>query len=136
MKITYTESLNTFTADRMHGFFVGWPNPPSPQKLFKILANSSHIILAVDADTDHVVGFINAISDKSLCAYIPLLEVLPNYQKTGIGSELVKRMLHQLKDYYMVDLSCDENMVGFYERFDMTSSTSMIIRHYSNQSGF
>ena len=36
-----------------------------------------------------VVGFITAISDGVLSAYIPLLEVLPGWRSQGIGGELV-----------------------------------------------
>ena len=70
------------------GFFDGWPNPPSRANFYRILQNSTYVWLAVDKDSNKVVGFINAISDKVLTAYIPLLEVIPEYQKQGIGSEL------------------------------------------------
>ncbi len=51
--------------------------------------------------------FINAISDRVLSAFVPLLEVLPEYQRRGIGSTLVETMLAQLGDLYMVDLVAD-----------------------------
>ncbi|MFT4968487.1 MAG: ribosomal protein S18 acetylase RimI-like enzyme [Chitinophagales bacterium] len=35
-----------------------------------------------------VIGFINAISDKTLSAYLPLIEVLPSYQKQGVGKNI------------------------------------------------
>ena len=76
------------------------------------------------------MGFVNAVSDRTLSAYIPLLEVLPSYQKMGIGSELVKRMLRTLENYYMVDVACDDDMVPFYKRFGMARSNSMIIRSH------
>ena len=34
-------------------------------------------------DAGRVVGFVTAISDGVLSAYIPLLEVLPEYQGAG-----------------------------------------------------
>jgi ribosomal protein S18 acetylase RimI-like enzyme len=66
-----------------------------------------------------VVGFVTAISDGVLSAYIPLLEVLPEYQGRGIGAELVRRLLDRLGGLYMVDLCCDEDVVGFYERLGL-----------------
>ena len=77
-----------------------------------------------------MIGFINAISDKTLAAYIPLLEVVSGYRKQGIGTELVKRMLEQLKDYYMIDLCCDEHLEGFYRKLGMAKVTGMIKRNY------
>ena len=58
-----------------------------------------------------------------MSAFIPLLEVLPEYQRRGIGSELVRRMLLLLADTYMIDLCCDEELVGFYERFGLADGS-------------
>ena len=97
MMIKYQTDLENITADMLAGFFVGWPKPPDCETHLKILHNSSHIVLALSMTDSHkVVGFINAVSDNCLSAYIPLLEVLPKYQKQGIGAELVKRMLAML----------------------------------------
>lgn len=90
VKIKFLENIDTITSQDLKGFFVGWGNPPSPETHLEILKNSDFKILAIDAETNKVVGFINAISDKVLSAYIPLLEVLPKYQKQGIGKELTK----------------------------------------------
>ncbi len=133
--ITYTESLNGITSDRLKGFFVGWPNPPTPETHLRILQGSSHIILAIDDQTGQVVGFINAISDGVLNAFIPLLEVLPTYQKQGIGAELVRQMLDNLRHLYAVDLLCDADLQPFYERFGMRPYTAMLLRNYDRQSG-
>lgn len=61
------------------------------------------------------MGFINAISDQVLSAYIPLLEVLPEYQRRGIGQMLVSKLKEDLQTYYMIDICCDENVLPFYE---------------------
>jgi ribosomal protein S18 acetylase RimI-like enzyme len=75
------------------------------------------VVLAKDGD--RVVGFVTAISDGVLSAYIPLLEVLPEFQGRGIGSELVRRLFDRLGDIYMVDVVCDESVVPFYARFGL-----------------
>jgi ribosomal protein S18 acetylase RimI-like enzyme len=132
--ITYTDSLDGITANKLNGFFVGWPNPPKPDAHLHILQGSSHIVLALDDQTGQVVGFITAISDRVSAAYIPHLEVLPAYQQQGIGSALVKRMLEALRNIYMIDLTCDVDVQHFYERFGMQPYTAMIIRNYDHQS--
>lgn len=132
--IKYITSPEGLTADQVRGFFVGWPNPPSPETFLKILGNAAHVVLAVDDESNRVVGFINAISDGMLCAYIPLLEVLPEYQKRGIGAELVRRMIDQLSHLYMVDLACDPDLVPFYQRFGMHEGVAMYRRNFSRQS--
>lgn len=83
--ITYTSSLAGVTSDHLRGgFFVGWPDPPSPTAHYNILAHSGAIILARIPDGT-VVGFVTAISDGVSCAYIPHLEVLPEYKGRGLG---------------------------------------------------
>ena len=134
--ITYTDSLEEITADKLSGgFFVGWPNPPNPDTHLRILQGSTHIILALDDQTNQVVGFINAIGDRVLNAFIPLLEVLPTHQKQGIGAELVGRMLDKLRSLYAIDLLCDSDLQPFYERFGMRPYTAMLYRNYDRQSG-
>jgi GNAT superfamily N-acetyltransferase len=123
------------TADQLHGFFAGWPNPPSPETQLDILRRSDAVVLAIDDETGNVVGFINALSDGVLNAFIPLLEVLPAYQGRGIGSELVRRMLALLGDLYAVDLLCDADVQPFYARLGMQPAQGMMLRRYERQSG-
>ena len=85
-------------------------------------------MLAREARTGRVVGFVTAISDGVLSAFIPLLEVLPAHQGQGIGSELVRRMLSELEDFYMVDLVCDPELEPFYRRFELILLSSMGVR--------
>lgn len=131
----YKISLVDVTSEMLTGFFVGWPKPPNPETHLRLMQNSNKIVIAVDEDTNRVVGFITAISDGVLSAYIPLLEVLPEYQNRGIGAELVKRMMQELSDIYMIDLLCDENLQPYYEKFNMLKAKGMLIRNYEMQAG-
>ncbi len=131
----YLTSADTITADQLHGFFVGWPNPPSPETHLAILRRSDAVALAVDEQTGRVVGFVNALSDGVLSAFIPLLEVLPAYQGRGIGTELVQRVLALLGDLYAVDVICDAGVQPFYARLGMQPAQGMMLRRYERQSG-
>ena len=134
--LTYTTNTNQFTAEALDGgFFVDWPNPPSPAVHLRILQGSYLAWLAIDSETGKVVGFINAVSDGVLSAYIPLLEVLPQYQGQGIGSELVKRMINSLKHLYMVDVLCDRHLQKYYAKFGMHNATGALLRNYDRQNG-
>jgi len=127
--IIYKYDISGVTEADLYLFFEGWPKKPALAKRLEILKNSDYVIIALD--DENIAGFINAVTDKTLSAYIPLLEVIPKYRKQGIGTELVKRMLDQLKDYYMVDLCCDENLDGFYKKLGMEKVTGMIKRNYN-----
>lgn len=135
MPVYYTDSLKGILPSQLQGFFVDWPNPPDPETHLKILQNSQEVIVAVDAETQQVVGFINALSDGVLMAYLPLLEVLPAYQDQGIGRELLRRMLEKLRNLYAIDLVCDEDLSVFYEKAGFRRGRAMLLREYRNQSG-
>lgn len=133
--IDYRTDLDDIDADDLTGFFVGWPSHPDPQTHLKILDNSYAVALAIDTDERRVVGFGNAISDGVLSAYIPLLEVLPDWQGKGIGTRLIEVLCSELDHLYMVDLICDAELKPFYEPFGFTPLTGMAKRYYDNQTG-
>lgn len=135
MTIRYQDSLKGVTAGRLAGFFVGWPKPPSAASHLKLLKGSGLVVLAVDDRSGRVVGFITAITDNVLSAYIPFLEVLPEYQGRGIGVRLVRRMLARLHKAYMVDLICDPALQKFYKKLKMFPAAGMMLRAHRNQSG-
>jgi GNAT superfamily N-acetyltransferase len=134
--IKYQNNLNGITPSMLEGFFAEWGDIfPSKEKLFQILQNSAYIVLAADDETNKVIGFVNAISDKILSAYIPLPEVLPTYKIKGIGYELMNRIIEQLKNFYMIDVSCDERHVKGYEKFGFRKSSGMMIRNFDKKAG-
>lgn len=131
--IRYQNDLSGIDAQSLEGgFFVGWPNPPSPEAHLEILRGSYAVVLALN-EFSQVVGFINAVSDGVCAAYLPLLEVLPEYQGKGVGRELVERMLYALRDLYMIDLTCDAELFPFYERSGFVKGTAMMRRNYERQ---
>lgn len=134
MEISYSSDVTSIISEQLSGFFVGWKNKPDEATLKRLLERSDEVIVATDS-TKKVIGFVTAITDGVLSAYIPFLEVLPEFQKQGIGAELVKRMLARLEQYYMVDIMCDKDLQPFYEKFGLQPSTGMVKRNYPNQSG-
>lgn len=135
MNIEYTNSLEHLTPEQLQGFFVGWPNPPSPATHLKILQGSDAVELVIDTETGKVVGFTTGLTDGVITLYISYLEVLPEYQGRGIGSELTRRLLHRFENIYGVNLNCNEDIQPFYARFGMDKALGMMIRRYEHQSG-
>jgi len=119
-----------FSEYQFYGFFEGWRYDPDPSSLKKILEGSYLAFVAVDDSKKRIVGFITCISDGVLSCFIPLLEVLPEYRCRGLARALIERLLTSLQDFYMVDLTCDEEMVSFYERFGFHKGRSMLRRHF------
>jgi ribosomal protein S18 acetylase RimI-like enzyme len=135
INIRYVDDAVGVAPEHLAGFFVGWPNPPSPATHLRLLLASDHIVLALDGTTNAVIGYITALSDGVLFAYISSLEVLPAWQGHGIGSELVRRLLARLQDLYAIDLLCDPDVQPFYARLGMRPAGGMLIRNYARQAG-
>ena len=133
--IYYTESIDVIKVNHLEGFFQGWPNPPTTDTHLRLLGSSNEIVLAVDDETENVVGFITAVTDNVLGAYISFLEVLPSYQRVGIGTELMRRMLRKLSGLYTVGLLCDPEATPFYTRLAMTPTNGMMVLNHTRQSG-
>jgi len=127
--IAYETTLESVREQDLGGFFVGWPTRPSAASHLRLLHGSDLVVLAREAESGRVVGFVTAVGDGVLSAFIPLLEVLPEYQARSIGSELVRRLLALLEGSYMIDLLCDDDLVPFYERFGMTQRVAMALRN-------
>jgi GNAT superfamily N-acetyltransferase len=127
-RIRYATSTEGVRANELRGFFVEWPDPPSPETLRRLLAGSDEVVLAFDDEADRVVGFVTALTDRVLSGYIPLLEVLPDYQKEGIAGELLGRMLARLGDLSVIDLVTDPELEPLYKRLGFKRTTAMSIR--------
>ena len=134
--IAYQTTLTGISPRQLEGFFVGWPDPPSPATHLRILEGSAFVVLALEGD--RVVGFVTAISDGVLSAYISLLEVLPEYQRRGVGRELMQQLMQRinalLEGLYMIDVLCDEDVLSFYEQLGFEAAGGAMIRRYQHQS--
>jgi ribosomal protein S18 acetylase RimI-like enzyme len=91
--------------------------------------------LALDAQTGRVVGYATGLTDGLLTLYVSYLEVLPEYQRRGVGTELIRRLLKRFGGIYGVDTSCDAELQPFFERLGMERGVGMMIRRHARQSG-
>lgn len=132
--LSYRTTADGLTEDQLTGdFFDGWLDPPSPDALLRILQSSDHVVVAIR--NDQVIGFVTAISDGVLSAFITLLEVVPEEQDKGIGHSLINQVLDEIGQIYMVDLVCDANLSRFYAELGFATTTGMSRRDYAVQSG-
>ena len=132
--LEYRTTAIGLTPDQLEGgFFDGWPDPPSPETMLRILDASDQVVIAVR--DEKVIGFVTAITDGVLAAFITLLEVLPEHHGKGIGHSLINQMMSQIGDIYMVDLVCDANLSRFYAELGFATATGMSRRDYAMQSG-
>lgn len=120
----YEVNDDALTGRDLEGFCVGWKQPLDGATLHQVLKGSCCYITARDTQ-GHLVGFVNAVSDGVFAAYVPLLEVLPGHQGRGVGTELMRQLLAHLSGLRIVDLMCDVELEGFYERLGMHRLSGM-----------
>ncbi len=127
--ILYTDDVAALRPDQLTGgFFEGWPEPPTAETHLAHLRGAEVAVVALDDESEQVVGFVTAVGDGVLVAFVPLLEVLPAYRRRGIGTELMRRVLARLGGRYSIDLVCDPEMIGFYERLGASGGIAAMWR--------
>ena len=127
-EIELSKDLTDLSEGDLKGFFVGWPTKPSADAHLRQIKGSTLAILAREAGSRRVIGFITALTDGVLFGYISALEVLPGYQGRGIGKELVDAVLAELKQVYAIDLVCDPDAQPFYAKSGLIPYHSMVAR--------
>lgn len=105
-----------FTAIALQELFtsVAWTSGFYPEKLQVALRNSHTVISAWHQG--RLIGLMNALSDGIMTAYFHYLLVHPDYQRQGIGRELVARMLEQYDDTARKVLISDSTAASFFRK--------------------
>ena len=91
-----------------------WSSAKIPETLQAALKDS-HFLVSAWQD-EKLVGLGNAISDGHLTVYYPHLLVHLDYQKQGIGFEIVQRLKERYSGFHMHMLTSDGETVEFYEK--------------------
>jgi len=131
--IEYSDRILPYDDFIIKGFCNGWQKPLTIKEIIDLLRNSSYRIIAVDTETKRIVGIITALSDEVNWAFIPDLEVVPEFKGRGIGKALLEKMLAKFSHMNCIDLTCDIAMQTYYEKFGMLRSNGMIIRKYLSE---
>lgn len=95
-----------------------WSSANKPNELHDALTNSHSLLTAWDGV--RLVGLGNAISDGHLVVYYPHMLVDPEYQRRGIGSELMRRLMAIYESFHQHVLIADGRAIDFYEKCGFT----------------
>lgn len=97
---------------------VGWPGMES---YFRDPRLTSFYHIAV-YEGDRLIAFIDCVSNHVTDAYIQDLMVHPDYQKRGLGRELMQRMIARIRQegIFMVSVLYDESLRDYYRQFGFT----------------
>ncbi len=95
-----------------------WSAVKEPEMLRAALANS-HSLVSAWKGSD-LIGLGNAISDGCLVVYYSHLLVRPDYQGMGVGTEIMKRLMEEYKDFHQHMLVADGRAIEFYRKCGFT----------------
>lgn len=117
--ITYKD-IHDFSEAELQRLFlsVNWQSGKHPEKL--VIAMKSYKTVFTAWDGDKLIGLISAMDDSIMTAYVHYLLVDPEYQKSGIGKELIEMIKSHYSDYLKIALIAVSDAIGFYERCGFT----------------
>ena len=118
-KIQFEEIVDLYNA-------VGWEAyTQNPESLERAFSNSTYMLIArID---ECVVGLARSISDEVSIHYLQDILVHPDFQKKGVGRELLKLMLERFKDVrtHMILTDDEEKQLKFYESLGYKNTKSL-----------
>ncbi|MBZ9535745.1 GNAT family N-acetyltransferase [Cytobacillus oceanisediminis] len=104
-----------------------WWNERTEQDMEKMLSQAS---LAVGAwKNNALIGFARAISDGIFRAYIEDVVIHSSYNRKGIGTQLIDKLLKELSDIDVISLFCEEDLITFYSKNEFKKSKSQFVLH-------
>ncbi|MBR1757114.1 MAG: GNAT family N-acetyltransferase [Lachnospiraceae bacterium] len=94
---------------------VGWTNYLERIDILQQAYASSLCVLGA-YDSGQLVGILRAVGDGQTIVFIQDIIVLPEYQRQGIGTKLLKTVMDKYKDVYQMELLTDntEKTKAFY----------------------
>ena len=111
---------------------LGWTNyTDKPEMLRNAYLNSLKIYGAyVDGK---LVGIIRAVGDGFSVLFIQDLLVHPDFQRNGIGTLLLKRMLKEYENVYQMHLITEdsEKTISFYKLLGFTDNSDVNCKAFS-----
>jgi GNAT superfamily N-acetyltransferase len=93
---------------------VGWGIGDNSGKLIKALNNSETLITAWDED--RLIGLVNAFSDTTSVVYFHYVLTHFDYQRQGIGKQLINMALNKYKDYKHLVLISTNEKIDFFKK--------------------
>lgn len=106
---------------------VNWPWVSRPPAVLATVLAAEPAVGAWDGD--RLVGFARAVTDGYFRAYIEDVVVHPDYQRQGIGRQLLTRLLDELAQIDVISLFCQTELAPFYERLGFKVRGKQVVLH-------
>ncbi|MGK7882373.1 MAG: GNAT family N-acetyltransferase [Crocosphaera sp.] len=125
MSYEIIEQLNTAQIEDLCELYklAWWGNDREIPDINIMLKNSDINLGICEKQSQKLVGFTRVLTDYIYRAVIWDIMVAPSYQKQGLGSQLINKVLHhsKLKNVEVFMLTCLPDMIPYYEKFGFTN---------------
>lgn len=120
--------LDTFDLDTILNLYssVGWTNyTDKPEMLKKAYENSLLTLGAYDGDK--LVGVIRTVGDGFSIVVVQDILVFPEYQRKGIGMQLLREIMERFSSVYQMELMTDNTpkTISFYQSAGFVKAEDM-----------
>ena len=111
---------------------VGWTNYTQNPKMLEAAYKHSLKIYGAYMD-EKLIGVIRIVGDGFSVVFIQDLLVLPEYQRMGIGTALLKKIMEEYSGVYQLHLLTDntEKTIAFYKNLGFVMDTDVDCRMFS-----
>ena len=113
-----------------------WTAQRQPAAVERMLGESDVVVGLVDRDSDELVGFARAITDRTFLAVVLDVIVEPGHRGQGLGARLMDELLArpELADVDSIELVCQPELIEFYARWGFTDAVgrSLLMRRTQN----
>ncbi len=111
---------------------IGW-KPRGEKRWAEVLKNSSFVFSIWE--NNNLIGFGRIMGDGVMCMFYDI-DVLPKYQRKGLGTRIKNRLIEQIKNKRYVSIGLfawggNSKNIPFYEKFGFKKvSTGMELEKY------
>lgn len=112
LKITINDQIETIEVINLYRL-NHWSSADKPELLMQALRNSHSLVTA--RLEGQLVGIGNAISDGCLVVYYPHMLVHPEFQRQGVGRQMMQALQKVYAGFHQQMLTADNDALLFYK---------------------
>ncbi len=116
MPLRWTDSLESANWEELSELYRVAPLGDKPAAALKLVFTNS-ILRCFAYDGDRLVGAGRALADGRDCSYICDIAVLPGYQGTGLGKQIVATLVERSRGHKKIILYAVPGKEPFYKKF-------------------
>lgn len=130
MDITLKRNLDNVDWKALAELYQRTLGPDQPDQLERTWSRTYATVIAYDGE--RLVGAARAVSDGEREALIVGVAVLPEYQRRGIGSAMMRDLIDRLRPCAIILTAAEDENLSFYRRLGFRTHKRAMVLGYRN----